>query len=94
MYDKYRDNRETSLDKSLKLYVDVKKIYIKDVSLLTIKYHAQNTLNLAVATKNRVAKMRLNLEKISVPDMIQLHKQTAEVIYSDFPKATLKVSRM
>ena len=94
MYDKYRDKRETSLDESLKLYVDVSKITSKDVSLVTIKDHAHNTLNSGVDTKNRVGKMRFNLENIPVPDMIHLHKQTREVIYSDLLKDTLKVSKM
>ena len=38
--------------------------------------------------------MRLNLENIHVPATIHLHKQTGEVIYNDFLKDTLKVSRM
>ena len=61
---------------------------------MTIKDHAKNTLNLAVSTKNRIAEMRLNLQHIIVPDMIHLHKQTGEVIYSDLLKKTLKVSRL
>ena len=66
----------------------------KSVSLVTVKDHAKNNLNLAMDTKNRVAKMRLNLEYIQVPDVIHLHKQIGEVIYSDLLKATLKVSRL
>ena len=67
LFDKYKDNRATSLDESLNLYVDVINISSKYVSLFTIKDHAQNTLNLVVTTKNRVAEMRLNLEKLLVP---------------------------
>ena len=62
LYDKYKNNRETSLDESLKLYADVRKKSSKDVSLVTVTDHAKNTLNLAVSTKNKVAEMRLNLE--------------------------------
>ena len=40
LYDKYKDDR---------------KISIKEVSLVTVKDHAKNTLNLVVATKNRIA---------------------------------------
>ena len=93
-YMTYRDNIDTSLDESLKLYANVRNISAKYVSLVIVKDHAHNTLNLAVSTKNRVAEMRLNLENISVPDMNHLHKQTGEVIYNDLLKATLKVSRM
>ena len=55
LYDKYRDNRETSLNESLNLYAHVRKISSKDVSLVTIKDHSYNTLNFAAATKSRVA---------------------------------------
>ena len=43
---------------------------------------------------NKIAEMRLNLKAILVPDMIHLHKQFGEVIYSDLMKATLKVSKL
>ena len=45
-------------------------------------------------TKNKVAEMKMNLEKIPIPDMIHMHKQTGDIIYTDLLKATLKVSRM
>ena len=61
---------------------------------VTIRDHTQNTLNLEITTKNKVAEMRMNLENIPTPDMIHFHKQVGEVIYSDLLKATLKVSRL
>ena len=94
LFDKYKDDKEVSTNESLKLYDDVRKISSKDVALVTVRDHTQNTSNLAIATKNKVAKMRMNLENILVPDMIHLHKQTREIIYSDLLKATLKVSRL
>ena len=94
LYDKYKSDRETSLDESFQLYLDVRKISNKDISLVTVTYHAKNTLNLAVATKNKVVEMRLNLENIPILDLIHLYKQTGEVIYSDLLKATFKVSKL
>ena len=38
--------------------------------------------------------MEVKLDKISVPDKIQLHKQTGEVIYSDLLHATMKVNKL
>ena len=67
------------------------KISSKGVYFVTVKDHAQNALNLVVATKNRVAEMRLNSENIFVLNMIHLHKKTREVIYNDLFKDTLKV---
>ena len=55
LFDKQKDDKEISTNESLKLYVDVRKNSSKDVSLVTIRDHTQNTLNLAVSTKNKVA---------------------------------------
>ena len=94
MFDKYKDNKEATMDEYLKLYADVRNMSIKIVSSVTVKYHAKHNLNLAVATKNRVAEMRLNLEHIPFPIMIHLHKHTQQVTYSDLLKGTTKVSRL
>ena len=61
---------------------------------VTIRDHTQNTLNLEITIKNKVAEMRMNLENIPTLDMIHFHKQVGDVIYSDLLKATLKVSRL
>ena len=86
-----KNDRETSLDEYFQLYSGVRNISNKDISLVTITDHAKNTLNLAVATKNKVAEMRLNLENILVPYMIHLRKKNGDVIYSNMLKSTLKV---
>ena len=83
LFDKYREDKEVLTGESLKMYVDVKKISNKDVALVTVRDHVKNNLNLARATKNKVAKMMMNLENIPILDMTHLHKQTGEVIYSD-----------
>ena len=83
-----------STNESLKLYVDVIKISSKDVSLVTIIDHTQNTLNLEIETKNKVIEMRMNIENIPTPHMIHFYKHVGEVIYYDLLKATLKVSML
>ena len=64
------------------------------MDLVTVRDHVQNTLNLAIETINRFTEMSMNLENIPIPDMINLHKQNVEVIYSDLLKATLNLSRL
>ena len=94
LFDKYKDDKEVDLDESLKLYVELKKISNKDVSLVSVRDHTQNTLNLRIETKNKVPKMRMSLDNIPIPDMIHLHKQTEDIIYIELLKDTLKVSRL
>ena len=72
----------------------VRKYCSKEVSLVLVRYHKQNTLNLSIAYRNRVAKMRINLDDIPLPSMIHLHKQTWDIIHIDLLKSTLKISRL
>ena len=68
------------------------KISNNVVSLVSVRDLSQNTLNLEIATKNKVAEMKMSLENIPIPYMIHLHKQTGDIIYTDLLKETLKVS--
>ena len=38
--------------------------------------------------------MEVKLDKISVPDKIQLHKQTGDVIYSNLLHAVMKINKL
>ena len=78
----------------MNLFPKVRDISGKEISLVTIKDHVKNTLNLVVTTHDRVSEIRLNLQKILVPGKIHLHKQTGEVIYIELLKVTLKVSNL
>ena len=91
LFDKYKDDKDVALEEALKLYAKVRKISNKDVSLVSVKDRSQNTLNLAIEKKNKVDKMKMIPENIPIPDMIHLHKQTRDIIYTDLLKATLKV---
>ena len=88
------DDKDVASEEALKLYEKVRKISSEDVSLVTVRDHSQNTLNLAITTKNEVVEMKMNLENIPIPDMIHLHKKTRDIIYTDMLKATLKLSRL
>ena len=54
----------------------------------------RNTLKFVVVSDKKVSEMEVKLDKISVPDKIQLHKQIEDVIYSDLLHATVKVTRL
>ena len=41
-----------------------------------------------------MVEMELRLDKISVPDKIQLHKQTSDIIYSDLLQAMMRINRL
>ena len=64
------------------------------MSLIVVRYQAHNNLNLALATNNNVAEINMDLEDISIPDMIHFHKQTRDICFTNLLKSTLKLSKL
>ena len=85
---------EQTFNEKLKLYDEVRKLSSQDVSFLIVRDQAKDILNLDVTIGNKVAKLRMNLKKIPTTDMIHLHRETSDIIYTDFLKATLQVSKL
>ena len=54
----------------------------------------RNTLKFAVVNDKKVSEMEVNLDKISVPDKIQLHKQTGDINYSDLLNSIIKINKL
>ena len=94
LYTGYGQDKKSYSKKSLNIFPKVRDISDKKISLITIKGHVKNDLNLVVSTRDRVSEIRLNSQNISVPDKIHLHKHTREVIYTDLLKATSKFSKL
>ena len=78
LLEKYKEIKEITKNESLKLYEDVRKYCSKEVSMVSVRDHKKNTLNLAIASRNKVAEMKINLDDIPVPNMIHLHKKVLE----------------
>ena len=85
---------EKASNESLNIYAEVWKLSSQDKYLVTIRDHTKNTLNLAVTTGNKVVEMRMNLKNIPATDVIQLHRETGDIIYIDLLKVTLQVSKL
>ena len=47
-----------------------------------------------MVSDKKVAEMEVRLDKISVPDKIQLHKQTGDIIYLDLLHAMKKINKL
>ena len=42
----------------------------------------------------KMTEMEVRLDKISVPDKIQLHKQTSDIIYSELLQAMMRINKL
>ena len=47
-----------------------------------------------MVSDKKVSEMEVRLDKISVPDKIQLHKHTGDIIYSDLLHAIMKINKL
>ena len=92
--DKYKDIKDITSEETLKLYSEVRNISNQDVSLVLVRDYVQNTLNLALESKNRVAEVKINLDDIPIPDMIHLHKETRDILFTHLLKITLALSKL
>ena len=80
--------------RSLKLYFEVRKIYNQYVYLVSVKDYIQNTMNLALPSKNTVAEVKMNLDDIPILDMIDLHNNTWDILFNHLLKFTLALSKL
>ena len=79
---------------TLKLYDEVRKLSSQHTSLVTVRDHAKNTLNLVATIGNKVVEMRMNLKNIHATYMIHIHRETGDIIYIYLLKATLQVLKL
>ena len=89
----YADKEMYSLDETKNQLPWVRKLINQKTLLVSTWDVERNTLKFVVVSDKRVSEMEVKLDKISVLDKIQLHKQTWYVIYSDLLHANVKVTK-
>ena len=72
----------------------VRNLINQKTSLISTWDVERNTLKFAVVSDKKVFEMEVKLDKISVPDKIQLRKETGDVIYSDLLHAIMKITKL
>ena len=72
----YVEKQMQSLEETKNLLPRVTSLGNQKASLMSTRDVERNTLKLAMVSEKKVSEMEVRLDKISVPDKIQLHKQT------------------
>ena len=72
----------------------VRNLYSPKKSLISARDTERNTFKLAMVNDKKMTEMEVRLDKISVPDKIQLHKQTSDIIYSDLLQAMMRINKL
>ena len=70
----YVEKQMQSLEETKNLLPWVRSLGNQKASLISTRDAERNTLKLAMVSDKKVAEMEVRLDKISVPDKIQLHK--------------------
>ena len=82
-FSSYVEKKKQSLNETRNLFPQVRKFTDQQLSLISTRDIERNTLNFAVLSDEKVSKMEFRLDKISVPDKIQLHRKNGDILYSD-----------
>ena len=72
----------------------MRKISNQYVSLVSVRDYVQNTLNLALASKNIVVEVKMNLDDIPILDVIHIHKQIGDILFTHLLKITVALSKL
>jgi hypothetical protein len=62
--------------------------------MFTVRDVEKKTFNIAVADEDKVSEIKLKYEKISGLDKVKFHKNTSDMLYSDYLGLSLKNSKM
>ena len=90
----YAEKQMQSLEETKNILPQVRSLGSKKASLISTRDLERNTLKLAMVSEKKVSEMEVRLDKISVPEKIQLHKQTWDIIYSDLLQNIMKINKL
>ena len=72
----------------------MRSLHSPKTSLVSARDAERNTFKLAMVNDKKMSEMEIRLDKISIPDKIQLHKQTSDIIYSDLLQAMIRINKL
>ena len=83
----FTKERNKSINESYKLMQEVRKTSLVGTSLLTVREANNNVVRIATEDQEQVSQVRIQIDKIGIPNKINFHKQATEILYSDLLKS-------
>jgi hypothetical protein len=90
----YAEKRKESLSEIMNLMPEVKKYSQHKSSLFTVRDTERKTFNISIAEEDKVSEIKIKYDNISAPDKVQFHKQTSDLLYSDYLNLNLKNEKL
>ena len=73
---------------------EVRKSTFTGASFLTVRERDNNTLRIVVDDQTEGSQVRIQMDKIDIPNNINFHKQASKALYSDLLKSYLNKSML
>lgn len=91
----FLEERNKYVDENYKLLQQAKKkAPTGSTTLLIVREQDSNTLRIATNDPHHVSQVKIQMDKIGIPDKINFHKQATEVLYSDLLKSYLNKTKL
>ena len=90
----YVEKQKQSLEETRNLLLRVRILSNPKTSLISTRDVEKNTFKWAMVSDKKMSEMEVRLDKMSVPDKIQLHKQTGDIIYSNLLHAMVRINKL
>ena len=73
---------------------EVRKTVLGKSPLLEVREDDNNVFIIATNDKEGVSQVRIQMDKVGLPDKINFHKQASEILYSDLLKSYLSKTKL
>jgi hypothetical protein len=90
----YVEKGNIALGEMRDLVPEVENISQHKYSLFTVRYVEKRRFNIAVLDEDKVSKIKIRYENTNAPDKVKFHKNTSDMLYSDYVSLSLKNSKL
>jgi hypothetical protein len=90
----YAEKGRLAMSEIRDLIPKVERVSHHRSSMFSVKDVERKTLNIEVADEDKVSEIKLNYENISAPDKVKFHRNTSDMLYSDYPSLSLRVASL
>jgi hypothetical protein len=80
----YVEKGNLAMGEMRELVPEVENISQHKSSLFTVRDIEKRTFNIAVADEDKVSEIKIKYDNISAPDKVKFHRNTSDMLYSDY----------
>ena len=91
---KFSKERNLSSEENFKLMQEVRKNTYASSSLITVREKDRNTLKISIDDQVEGSQVRIQMDKIDIPDKINFHKQASKVLYFDLLRSYMNKTKL